>query len=340
MDSPADRVSLAVPARAPRRSALRGTLAALPIVWALAGAAYLVLDPLTGAALPPVVVVGHFQVFLLLGAAPFAIWAWRQRQRMLAAVLTLLVAAGLYVNRVELFGSAPELRGAPPPDLVVTTWNAGHGRATPDEVVAQLRADPGDVIVVQEWTEEARAAIDAQLGERFPARHYFGHGKASLALFSEWPTSAVQVFEPVGAKLWLAATVTTPRGNVRIVGLHLDLWGTFFGDWARSDEVLAGVIEHLGDDPRALVAGDFNLTPAARALDVLGAAGYADAYRAAGSGFGFTFPTFGGYRGVPSPPVVRIDQIWLRPGLRARRACVGSDGGSDHLPLHVELELR
>ena len=71
------------------------------------------------------------------------------------------------------------------------------------------------------------------------------------------------------------------------------------------------------------------------------------AYRAAGWGLGFTFPAeipyFGGGSYAPAffeliPPLVRLDYVFHNETFTTLSAQVGADsGGSDHLPLVVEL---
>ena len=53
-------------------------------------------------------------------------------------------------------------------------------------------------------------------------------------------------------------------------------------------------------------------------------------YRAAAWGFGNTFPNYLRVRGVPVPPFIRIDYVWVGGGVVPVDARVVCDGGSDH----------
>lgn len=77
-----------------------------------------------------------------------------------------------------------------------------------------------------------------------------------------------------------------------------------------------------------IVAGDFNLSVES-AIYRRYWSGFEDAFGSAGLGFG---PSWN-YRGL----LLRIDHIMLRNGIRATRAWVGPDYGSDHLPVMADL---
>jgi endonuclease/exonuclease/phosphatase family metal-dependent hydrolase len=94
-------------------------------------------------------------------------------------------------------------------------------------------------------------------------------------------------------------------------------------------------------DP-VIVAGDLNMTDQAPEFGQLLGAGYADAYRQAGWGFGLTFPAgpvavfF--RRPMPAQPIVAIDHVLVSPGIAVRQIRVWpTSGGSDHRPLVADL---
>ncbi len=66
-------------------------------------------------------------------------------------------------------------------------------------------------------------------------------------------------------------------------------------------------------------------------------AGLTDAFRAAGQGFGFTWPATLHDAYLSPPPLARIDYIFHTPHFYPRRAWVGPAIGSDHLPVLAEL---
>lgn len=316
------------------------TLERLAQLWLVVSLAYLALDVSTAGLLPPVVTLGHFRPFLLLGALPWlAVALWRGRWAV-GVGLGLVAALGLYLHRVELFGWAPQLRADGPVHVALETWNVGHGRASAEQVRDALRASPAQVVLLQEWNEGTRLELQRSLRDRFQHQHYFGTGKASMAVLSVFELRDLRWIEPPGANPWLSAKVATEHGELHLAGVHLDVLAAFVGNLAKSDEVLLDITNHLAGSRHAVVAGDFNLTRWSRTMHLLEEAGFTDAFHTVGRGFGFSFPTFGRYRGVPMPPTVRIDYVWCSPGVVPLACSLAPDAGSDHLALRAELSLR
>jgi len=86
------------------------------------------------------------------------------------------------------------------------------------------------------------------------------------------------------------------------------------------------------------VAGDFNATAESPLLDSLRAAGFDSAFDRVGSGLGLSFPAFLRYRGLPFPPLVRIDHVFLR-SLEPISARFLPGAGSDHRARYVEVAM-
>src|SRR5579871_3973615 len=98
--------------------------------------------------------------------------------------------------------------------------------------------------------------------------------------------------------------------------------------------------------PPSLLLGDFNMTRRSRVYADYRALGLMDAFAEVGVGRGWTLPRrIGnahikhGLHRVPLRPVARVDYIWYTRGLQAEAAWVGSDAGSDHLPVLARLSL-
>lgn len=337
---PAERTEIGPRFPSPTVNRIPSTLERLAQLWLVVSLAYVVLDATTGGLLPPVVTLGHFRPFLLLGALPWlAVAVWRGRWAV-GAGLSLTAALGLYLHRVEFFGWAPQLRADGPVHVALETWNVGHGRAAAEQVRDALLASPAQVVLLQEWNEGTRLELQRSLRDRFPHQHYFGAGKASMAVLSAFELGDLRWVEPPSANPWLSAKVATEHGTLHLAGVHLDLLAALVGNLAQSDEVLVDIAHHLAGSRHAVVAGDFNLTRWSSTMDPLEAAGFTDAFHTVGRGFGFTFPTFGRYRGVPLPPTVRIDYVWCSPGVVPIACSLAPVAGSDHLALRAELSLR
>lgn len=123
----------------------------------------------------------------------------------------------------------------------------------------------------------------------------------------------------------------------------------------RLAQILA-ILSHTGDgEDDAILMGDMNADPDSPELAPLAAAGWRDAAReAAGRGdrtgeSRWTAPLAAArtaLRLMPTPmaatyparlPLTRIDSIWLRGDLRARRVAVGASLASDHRPVIADL---
>ena len=85
-----------------------------------------------------------------------------------------------------------------------------------------------------------------------------------------------------------------------------------------------------------ILIGDFNLTDQNEGYEILRGGGWVDAFRSAGRGFGLTYPKRS-WSGPNLLPLVRIDFIFVTPGIHPVEAWVGEDGGSDHLPVLAEV---
>lgn len=136
----------------------------------------------------------------------------------------------------------------------------------------------------------------------------------------------------------------TPAGPVTFVNLHLETprRGLELLRYGGSSLRMEGntTVRELGSERirgwigpvegPLVVAGDFNMPVESRIYDrYWGDLG--NAFNAAGAGFGWTR--------VLKRFRVRIDHVLTGPGVRALRAGLGPDLGSDHLPLVATLRI-
>lgn len=160
------------------------------------------------------------------------------------------------------------------------------------------------------------------------------------AILSRWPMHLRKVgelptwsswlaFEPRGA-LWV--TIDTPAGPVQVINTHLGLSRL---------ERLAQIKALLGPDwlgssdceRPAVLCGDFNAVPGSAVLRRLRTSGWTDVQQS----------RFWARATYPSRyPVVRLDHVFLSPGMNVQRVDVPrtplTRTASDHLPLIAELK--
>ncbi|GIL14130.1 MAG: endonuclease [Chloroflexota bacterium] len=136
----------------------------------------------------------------------------------------------------------------------------------------------------------------------------------------------------------LAWPVAETRLSLPVDNMYLQV-ALGFDDSIRNRQI-AGLLRHLRAEPYPfIVGGDFNTSDQSDTYRLL-AAQLNDAFRAAGRGFGGTWPVSAA-RGLPAflPPLIRIDYLWHSDHFRALDARRGPQLGSDHLPVLATLEL-
>jgi endonuclease/exonuclease/phosphatase (EEP) superfamily protein YafD len=228
-------------------------------------------------------------------------------------------------------------------ELRVVTFNIQGGSAlgVPGTLETALATWEADIVALQECSDAAAEevrALDAV------ATHTHGN----LCLISRFPIVAVDSLPPwrIGELGWAGAVVgyTIDAGGrrLRVTNLHLDTPGRGLEMLRerRDSRLLAANLEMrevasrrasnwvIQSGTPALVAGDFN-TPQESAIFRRYWGHLDDAFAGAGLGYGGT-RVLRWFR-------VRIDHILTSGDLRAVRAEVGADLGSDHLPLIADF---
>jgi len=272
-------------------------------------------------------------------APPAAPGTGRCRRAVLAGLLTG-TGAGL-----ATVGRAPRADATPPstPSFRVVTYNVHRyvdaaGTYNLEALADLLRAQRAEVVGLQETTG-ARLTTGHTHGVRWlaarlgyhcamaPATSAEGYG---VALLSTWPIRDVRsVLLPRtdGApRVALRAVVNGPDGPLPVVVAHLATTGPVRTRQARRVRRLVA-----GAD-RAVVLGDFNVTPTKPPIDVMTTA-FTDAWAVAGSEAvserGATFDA-----GTPSR---RIDYVFVR-GFQVTNATVfGTPAVSDHRGVRATL---
>lgn len=103
-----------------------------------------------------------------------------------------------------------------------------------------------------------------------------------------------------------------------------ECWAAYARDKRMRTRELAEIVAYLRRLPEGapvIVGGDFNAPPD-RSIQALLRAGYLDTFEHAGRGWGAT--------GTNDTPIVRIDQIWVRRGMRVVSAGSHASHSSDH----------
>jgi len=218
----------------------------------------------------------------------------------------------------------------------VLFFNVGNGLLKPDRLKEAVERSQADLIGLAELTSIQADAL-RDLSELYPFQYLYGLGIPGKGLLSRWPLDSVELLELHSARPDLRANVMLPIGNssrtIQIIVAHPPPQRT-----RQRTEQLKAILTLATSGKPTLLMGDFNMVQAQAAYRVYRAAGLRDAYREAGTGRGLTYPVR--RAGFRLWPLLRIDYIWYTQHLIAKRAWVGVDHGSDHLPLFAEMVLQ
>lgn len=291
-------------------------------------------------ALPSIVAPFLFMPLVLL--IPLAFWV-RSRFYLLSVGLLALVFAvsygGLFLPRTPV-PADPEA-----PTVRVATYN--HLKTNIDLKAirgAILRAD-ADIIALQELSPDVARMSQTSLRERYPyqvLRPAPADGRQNgVGVLSRFPLT-----EPSYSEAYRGQ-----RFGLEVAGRRFELVNVHFNVPFRDGRMsslrhyepenrnrqLDALIAETDATPSLVVVGDFNLSGNELGYRKL-ASRLTDAFRYTRAGFGFTYPARTVYRGVPLPPLVRLDYVWVR-GLEPIAAARDCRGGSDHCLVVADLRL-
>jgi endonuclease/exonuclease/phosphatase (EEP) superfamily protein YafD len=319
------------------RKALLATVSrtlAWVLVGALSGVALIRL--FRSESVPLFIGVQGISEWLLLPAYPFAIVAVYKRKKVLGAVAVVL-ALSQALLAANIFGFNGEQ--APPTGttgLTLVTANVlnenPHIRALGDEI----EAVHADFVLMQEVTPEVVAVLHTSaLWNAYPYHQLSPHpGFDGAAIFSEYPITAGREIAVAGFPM-LQVDVETPAGGIRIVDVHTvaPLSGAEAATW-RNQFAALQTLAAAAHRPLVL-AGDFNATLDHAPLERLVASGMRDAFVAAGSGFGLTWPRLD----APVAPAMRLDHVLVSESISVVSLTEQTSTGSDHRRLVARLAL-
>jgi vancomycin resistance protein VanJ len=218
----------------------------------------------------------------------------------------------------------------------IMTYNISHGLAPPEQVVDVMETSGAEVIAIQELPHGMVSTFQNELEDLYPYQVFHGEGFSGIGLISQYPILEEKPFYLKGPRPYLRAELEMGSNVVTVIAAHPPV---MIGPGRRSApgrsdmETLAEMVVGEG---KTIVMGDFNFTDQNQDYRILTKSGLVDAHRAAGWGFGMTYPRRG-WTGGFRFPLVRIDHVFLAGDIYPRRTWVGWDGGSDHMPFLADL---
>ena len=326
------------PPRRPASSWLAQLGWAAANLYAAVVAAYLIGRALTGDRLWPVALLSHVAHGLLLPALVVLPLGWWRRRYATTAVCAAGAVAFLW-----WYGALFLPQAAPPPaarTLTVLSVNVQAASTSPETLIGLIRAADADLVGIQELSPAQAVALDHELADQYPHQVLHGIGIPGEGLLSRYPIVNSDTFYLQGRALThIRATLDVDGAPLTVITAHPPPMGGHNGGFgahpAAGDEIAALVAMAATGGP-AILLGDFNTGDQTALYRLLVNAGLVDAFRAAGWGFGLTWPA-APLGGLHLPPLVRIDYIFHTPHFYPQRAWVGPAIGSDHLPVLAEL---
>ncbi|BCJ58018.1 endonuclease [Micromonospora endophytica] len=285
----------------------------------------------------PLVQLLAFTPYVVVGSLGPLVLALALRHRWPASVAAMTTVALIAVVAPRALPSPqPSTDG---PTLRVLTANLLVGSADPGTLVDLVRTAEVDVLVTQEFTPAAAAALDRHgLDKLLPYRQLNPmEGSPGSGLYARHPIGdgGIRQLRSAWGFTQAYATVAVPGApGVRVESAHPSAPYALnqTGFW-RTD--LAAQPAATPDGALSILAGDFNATLDHAPLRALLDTGYADAAASVGAGLA---GTWGPYDGDPIPPVV-IDHVLVDRRIAVRDVTVHPLPGSDHRMVLAELRL-
>lgn len=277
-----------------------------------------------------------FALLPLVVLMPLAVW--KNRRVLLPLLLAALIVLGPFMGlQVHLPLSAPTKL----PRLRVLTCNVDGNHSKQELLSAMIANSNSDIIAFQESPDRLKKLL--------PPSWYLLR-KGEFMIFSRYPlkeNDSVRQHQNM-----LVSTVRTPMGDVTFCTVHLPSTRYGLTDILDNRTILnpsrKGLLllqtrarRQASEDVQhtiaacrlpVIVAGDFNLLEESTIYREYWR-WYRNAFSSAGFGYGWTQRTK--IRKIPN--VVRVDHVLLSNDLRAVSCRVGSDVGSDHLPLIADV---
>jgi endonuclease/exonuclease/phosphatase (EEP) superfamily protein YafD len=228
----------------------------------------------------------------------------------------------------------PGAHGAGGCEITAITFNAKLQRI-PDEaaMLQALSRNVADVVFLQEAPPTTALLQRLRASPDYGGHHVAVSHRLRLVILSRFPLASRE-----DAAGWLTTEAQLPDG-ARILLLAALVPKPHLRQREHAS-IVAGIEDRLARAEGRFLAGiDLNAGPASGSAHRIAALG-ADAHWAAGTGFGFTFPTSERRMGILGP-WLRIDYLFAGPRLvPAAVETLPDRGRSTHLPLRGEFVLR
>ena len=291
-------------------------------------------------ALPGIVAPFLFLPLVLL--VPLGFWL-RSRTYLLSVSVLVLVFGFSFGGRL-----LPRLPVGDSPnstEMRVMTFNQLKTNTDEAAVKAAILRSEADIVALQELSPKIATMLRAELSEVYPyqaLRPAPADGTQNgVGVVSRFPLERPSYSEAYRGQHF---DVNNAGKRFEFINVHFNVpfqngrMGSLrFYEPRVRDRQLDALMAVAKRASSLVVVGDFNLSDNESGYRKM-ATLMTDAYRNAQTGFGFSYPAQAVYRGLPLPPLVRLDYVWLR-GLEPIAAYRDCRGGSDHCALISVIRL-
>ena len=224
--------------------------------------------------------------------------------------------------------------------FTVMSYNIGNGMVKPDNLLYLLQQTPADIVGLQE-VSGVQAEVFPELTDQYPYQAIYGEGIPGKAILSIYPICETEPLFLYPERPDLRAALSVRDRPLMVFVAH-PLPPRLHRDGVHFKTGTFAQITQLGDlasnSGAAIMVGDFNMTDRHAQYVALTERGLTDAFHAVGRGSGYTLPAR--WAGVPLRPFARVDYIWHSAQLDTLEAWLGSNAGSDHIPVLARLAWR
>lgn len=294
-------------------------------------------------------------LFIIINFAFFLFWLIRFKKHFLLSFIVLLLGFNHLTSVYEVSTNEDEPGEA---DISVLSYNVkqfnqygwSEEKDMPKRISDFIRGENPDIVSIQEYFTG-----EISLAESYPYKYiklknessYFGN-----AIFSKYPiiNSGSLDFPSKTNNNAIYTDVVVGNDTLRIINVHLQSFSlkpdvdnlereetkrVFKGmgqTFVRQEEQIKMVLETANEVPyKAIILGDFNNTAYSYIYREVLAAGYNDAFKIVGHGFGrsFDFDYF----------PLRIDYILVDESLRVTSFKTMEKPFSDHFPIMATIKL-
>ena len=286
--------------------------------------------------MPKTLIVGLVSVTLLVVLPAYLALglAALGKHRILTAVATIVcvVHACLFVSRLGL-GNAPVHT---PGKATIRIFEANVLFLNPDlnRIGQEISAAAPDVVVIEELTPAGLTQLRSS--GAFSAFPYSvertAQGASGTGIFAKWPL--VDRRDPLYYKAaLLGVTLKHPTGDIDVYSVHTQAPTSSRQAWTIQLKDLKRLFATFNSRP-TIMAGDYNATVDHRAFRELLESGVTDAHEATGRELAGSWPN-----DTSLWPVILIDHVLVKGGIKPLRTFEGQGVGSDHRPVIADLEL-